>query len=380
MKVLHFSDTHLGYSELDKVNKQGVNLREQDFYDAFRQLIDQAIEQEVDLIIHSGDFFHRPSPTNRALTFALEQLQRLTDRQIPLSVIAGNHETPKTIFTSPILKAFRSLPNIHPMFGQGYEQQTFGDLVVHGLPHINDPKVLADEMDRIAPVDGKFNILMLHTSIGKNYLMEEYGEQLYPPERLELLNQFDYVALGHWHNFQKVDLLQTAWYAGSTERMSETEIGKPKGYCLLEVRKGQPIEPTFHELTTRPWYKLVLKNCCEKSVEQIQGEITEQCQQWDLEGALLSIHFQRIESAQALQLNNRELKEQLPGPIHLNIKRQFEHKGDTEQLLSRKIESLDQLLRDFIHDSFDDDKKANSLTQKALHYFDLFESGEYRNR
>ncbi|MEM9920119.1 MAG: DNA repair exonuclease [Bacteroidota bacterium] len=380
MKILHFSDTHLGYSELDKIGKQGINLREQDFYQTFTHVIDKAIEEKPDVVLHSGDFFHRPSPTNRALTFALEQLHRLAKHQIPISIIAGNHETPKTIFTSPILKAFGSLDNIYPIFGQGYETQTFGELVVHGLPHINDPKVLAQEMDRIAPVAGKFNILMLHTSIGKDYLMEEYGEQLYPPERLELLNQFDYVALGHWHNHQKVSLLQTAWYSGSTERMSETEIGKAKGYCILELKKGEKVTPVFHEVPARPWWRIDLKDCAKKSVEDLQSELKQKCDELDLEGALLSLYFYQIESAQALQLNNRALQESIAGPIHLSIKRQFVSNPEEAQLLSRKTESMDQLMKGFIHSRFEDEKQAETLSAKALHYFSLFESGEYRKK
>lgn len=106
MKIFHFSDTHLGYYNYDKVTEKGVNAREQDFYDAFVFVIKQILERKPDLVIHSGDFFHKPSPTNRAMTFALEQLRILSKANIPIVIIWGNHSTPKTIYTSPILKAF----------------------------------------------------------------------------------------------------------------------------------------------------------------------------------------------------------------------------------------------------------------------------------
>ena len=45
MKLLHFSDTHLGFSEYYKVDPQtGLNQREQDFYDAWDQVIDAIFE------------------------------------------------------------------------------------------------------------------------------------------------------------------------------------------------------------------------------------------------------------------------------------------------------------------------------------------------
>lgn len=76
MKIVHLSDTHLGYSNFDKVNDLGVNFREQDFYDAFERVVSQILEIKPSIVIHSGDFFHRPSPSNRAMTFALEQLKK----------------------------------------------------------------------------------------------------------------------------------------------------------------------------------------------------------------------------------------------------------------------------------------------------------------
>ena len=138
MRILHCSDTHLGYKELDKQTAEGINLREQDMYQAFSAVIDYALVHRPDVVIHSGDFFHRPSPTNRALTVAIEQLKRLSDAGIPFVVIAGNHETPKTIYTSPILRALQSISNVYPIYNQAYEYYAFGELVIHGLPHIND--------------------------------------------------------------------------------------------------------------------------------------------------------------------------------------------------------------------------------------------------
>lgn len=234
MKIIHFSDTHIGFQNYDKVNNAGINTREQDFYDAFQFVINQILEYKPDLVIHTGDFFHRPSPTNRALTFALEQLKKLSFEKIPIVIIAGNHSTPKTIYTSPILRALKTIENVFPIFNQSLESFEFGDLVIHGIPHINDIKVQQEAFGNLKPVLGKINILMLHTSIGKRYLMEEYGEKILTEEYYTLINSFDYVALGHWHNFQKVPILENAWYSGSTERLSENEINSEKGFCLLD--------------------------------------------------------------------------------------------------------------------------------------------------
>ena len=75
MKIVHFSDTHLGFNDLDVINEDNINQREADFYKAFSQVVEQIKEIKPDYIIHTGDLFHRTSPSNRAITFALEQFK-----------------------------------------------------------------------------------------------------------------------------------------------------------------------------------------------------------------------------------------------------------------------------------------------------------------
>jgi DNA repair protein SbcD/Mre11 len=380
LNILHFSDTHLGYSELDRLSPEGINLREQDFYDAFTLVIEEALRRRPDVVIHSGDFFHRPSPANRPMIVALEQLQRLSEANIPIVIIAGNHSTPRTIYTSPILKAFQTIKGVYPIFNQQYEHVKLGDLVVHGLPHINDGKVLLEEMDKIAPLPGKFNILMLHTSIGKEYLMEEYGEQLYPKERLEALNLFDYVALGHWHNFQKVSKLTNGWYCGSTERMSDTEAGKEKGFCMLTLEKGKVCPPEFIPIKTRPWFKIDVADCHQKEISAIEQELSAFAKNNTLTDALLSVYFHDIRMTQSIQLSNRKINEALPGPVQTLVKRKFKDDGVRTEFQQQDFESLEKQLTDFIQQEFPEQGTAATIADKARYYFDRYETGEYKNR
>jgi len=253
------------------------------------------------------------------------------------------------------LKAFQTIEGVYPIFNQQYETIEFGDLAIHGLPHINDEKLLLEEMDKIAPVEGKINMLMLHTSIGKSYIMEEFGEQLFPPERLALLNRFDYVALGHWHNFQKVNKLETAWYCGSTERMSDTEAGKEKGFCLLDIHLGKSIQPVFHPIPARPWLRFDLKNCKDKTVEEIEAELSQLANKQSLDGAIVSVYLHQIQSIQSISLSQRKILEMMNGAIHVIVKRIFAEQVDNKE--RKKI-----------------------LTKKAQAYFHKFESGEYKKR
>ncbi|MFK8103806.1 MAG: exonuclease SbcCD subunit D [Saprospiraceae bacterium] len=377
MKILHFSDTHLGYNELDKVGSNGVNLREQDFYDAFSYVIDQALILRPDLIIHSGDFFHRPSPPNRPKIFALEQLSRLSSAKIPILIIAGNHETPKTIYTSPILRAFNTIDGVWAIHGQAYEQFEFGELVVHGLPHINDDKVQLSEMEKIKPVDGKFNIILLHTSIGKRFIMEEYGEKLYPPERMELLNQFNYVALGHWHNFQKVSKLDAGWYCGSTERMSDTEAGIDKGFCTFELEKDKVVVPDFHVIPTRNWLQLTIENCHEKTVDDIEDLLEDFAKSNPIKDAIVTLQLLKVKSSQSITLTNRKIKTIFQTAIQVLIKRQFSDDVLQNPGIAQKTERLDTLMKDFILTNIEEKSQAAALVEAAQKYINLYETGEW---
>jgi exonuclease SbcD len=370
MIVLHFSDTHLGYSNFDSVNDEGINVREQDFYDAFEYVVNRILEIKPDIVIHSGDFFNKPSPTNRAMTFALEQLKRISIANIPFVVIAGNHSTPKTIYTSPILKAFKTIEGVYPIFNQLYEWVEFKNIVVHGLPHINDLQIQNEEIRKIQIHPNKKNILMLHTSLGKNYLMDEYGEQLFPEEWLDLLKQFDYVALGHWHNFQQVKIFDNAWYSGSTERMSDTEISHDKGYCLLDFSKKDRIVPNFVKIPTRNWYKLEIKQCFEKATDEIIAEIMDFTQTVNIEGSIFNLNFYDIKSEQSLELSNSKIKEFFPSVFSLNIKRKsYQEKSFFHQIESGSFDKLNEILVSFIRSKYSQSDQVEALVDKANYYF-----------
>lgn len=44
MKIVHFSDTHLGFNDLDVINDDNINQREADFYGVFSQVVEQIKE------------------------------------------------------------------------------------------------------------------------------------------------------------------------------------------------------------------------------------------------------------------------------------------------------------------------------------------------
>ncbi|MBV6439118.1 MAG: exonuclease SbcCD subunit D [Haliscomenobacteraceae bacterium CHB4] len=382
MRILHFSDTHLGFQAFDRVNAEGINAREQDVYDAFGRVVERILAEKPDVVIHSGDFFHRPSPSNRALTFGLEQLKRLCDARIPVVIIAGNHETPKTIYNSPILRALRNLDCVYPIFGETWEKFEFDGTVVHGVPHINDNRILYRELERLEPVAGKFNILMLHTSLGKKFLMEEYGEQVFPAEFEAKLADFQYIALGHWHNFQKIDLHPNAWYSGSTERLSDTEIGAEKGFLKLtftkpdrfrkrDERNDTDLSVTFEAIPTRPWLSWEMNRCCELSVAEIEAALEKFISENDTRDAMVSLLFNDIRPEQTLELGNLRLRQLFPDAFQLIFKRKtWSDSAFVRGIEVGQFDSLDKIFADYLRSKYpDDEATAGKLVERAAGYF-----------
>lgn len=371
MKILHFSDTHLGYQAFDRVTEAGINAREQDVYDAFERVVGRILELKPDLVLHSGDFFHRPSPSNRALTFGLEQLRRIGKAGIPTVIIAGNHETPKTIYNAPILRALRTLDHVYPVFGDQWESFEFGKVMVHGIPHINDNRLLLQELERLEARPGKFNILMLHTSLGKRYLMEEYGEQVFPVDFEAKLSDFQYVALGHWHDRQAVALHPNAWYSGSTERFSDTEIGTEKGFLLLELGQDLTSKISFEPIQTRAWLSWERNDCHQVSVGELEAELNQFKSQNQTGEAILSLTFNDIRPEQTLELGNQRLRQIFPEAFQVIPKRKtFSDRTFVKGIDANQFDSLDKVFADYLRSKYPDDEgRAEKLVERARRYF-----------
>ena len=94
--VLHTSDTHLGYRQY------GIVERENDVYDVFGEIIDIALREHVDLVVHSGDFFDSIRPPPQAILTAIRHLRRLREKGIPFIAILCDHDTPKRRVLPPL--------------------------------------------------------------------------------------------------------------------------------------------------------------------------------------------------------------------------------------------------------------------------------------
>jgi DNA repair exonuclease SbcCD nuclease subunit len=365
MRILHFSDTHLGFNDLDVLNEHNINQREADFYDAFAQIVAQIEMMKPDFIIHTGDLFHRSSPSNRAITFALEQFKIIDSLGIPCVMIAGNHSTPRTNLSSPILKIFEGFENIHVAYKQAYEKFEFDEVIFHAFPHMNDETKASEQIElceeNIHPT--KHNIMMLHCSVGAHYLMAEFGEWVYPKEKESLFERMDYVALGHWHGFGKVGKHENVYYAGSTERTSLNDKRNSKGFLVVEL--GETLHVEYHEINIRPikTYEIDCEDY-EKAVESLHVK--------DIKDALVDVKLTNLTPLQSMDISTSDIKKLFEGALHVNIKREFKKSQVTQDLDDVQALSLEEFFIEHIKEE-SQPQEFDRLKDKIQELFSAYE-------
>ncbi|QXJ31519.1 DNA double-strand break repair protein Mre11 [Saccharolobus shibatae] len=246
VQILHISDTHLGKRQYSLAE------REKDIYDVFSQLIDIAIKERVDAVIHSGDLFDVSNPTTNALVIAVKILKKLKDANIPFLSIPGDHDTPKR---KGYLIPHNILTELDLIKILNYDKPyIIKDIEIYGIPHIPtvSKNVLVSTLSSLKPKSSR-SILLLHQGV-KQILPYDGSWQM---ELGSLPKGFGYYALGHLHTRWRLiqDDGSIIAIAGSPDIMREEEIEGyekfGKGAYLIDFSKDLPTLTTINT-TVRP--------------------------------------------------------------------------------------------------------------------------------
>lgn len=315
MKLLHVSDTHIGFANYARLTPDGLNQREQDFFDAFQRAVDVAIERRVDVVLHSGDLFDSVRPTNRAITHVLAQCRRLADARIPLVVISGNHEAPRLRETGAVLRVLEFMPGVHAVYKGQYEKIRIGDLAVHAVPHAADNDALRAELAKALPDESaRWNVATLHAGVMGvgDFRTGEFHEQVV--NQNELPSGMDYVALGHYH--RAVEIAPAVWYAGSTERCTFGEVGETKSVNLVDLAHGAV---TRIALPSRPMVDIPRLACGGMSDADIAPALYSRLALTPLEGAIARLRVEALPAHVYAALDFRRVKELTSAALHFEL-------------------------------------------------------------
>lgn len=202
---------------------------------AFEALVERAIEDEVDFLVIAGDLYDGTWRDYKTGLFFAEQMGRLNQARVPVYVLHGNHDAESQI-TKPL-----SLPDNVSVFGTR-KAQTFRieelNVVLHGQSF--PEKAVLDNLvpDYPTPVEGAFNIGVLHTALGGMGDHANYAPCSLP----ELVAKgYDYWALGHVHQGQMLNERPHVVFPGNLQGRHVREAG-PKGACLVTVEAGEVVE------------------------------------------------------------------------------------------------------------------------------------------
>jgi hypothetical protein len=237
MRIAHLADVHLGFRQYHRLTSNGVNQREADVAQAFRHAIDQVIEAAPEIVIVAGDLFNSVRPSNPAILHSFGLFSRLRGElpDTPVVIVAGNHDTPRSVETGTILKLFEAVPGVH-VVAEAARDLVFEelDLTVSCVPH---QTWLSATPPTLAPRGGTaHHVLATHGEVAgvlpRDAWALEHGGAVVEPSDLHA-DEWDYVALGHYHVAHQVQ--KNAWYSGSLEYVSPN----PWGELIDETREGR---------------------------------------------------------------------------------------------------------------------------------------------
>jgi exonuclease SbcD len=375
MKILHIADTHLGYSAYRKTTDEGINQREIDVYNAFEDFIDYAIETKPDLIIHAGDLFDSVRPNNRAITFAIKQILRLSKQKIPFLVIAGNHEHPKLKETGHIFSVFDHIEHVYPIYNAKHDKRSFifknKKITIQMIPQCEIKKDFNEELKKIkADTSSDYNIFVSHGAVAgiKVFTMNEFNELMIPVKALS--QNFDYVALGHYHTYTK--LANNVFYSGSTERLTFTDSNDKKGFIELEFVNGK-IKHEFIELKIRPMIDFQPIECSNLKLDEIMKKIKEMIKKIDPKDKTFRITLKEIPAHIYRGLDFREIKKLSSEAVHYEIKANVDKQGGLTTTTYSKMDSLANEYKQFIESQ--NLKEKDTLLKLGLNYIEKIESG-----
>jgi DNA repair exonuclease SbcCD nuclease subunit len=273
----------LGYTRYAKLHQEtSRNQREVDVQEAYGRAVDAILERDVDLVVHSGDVFDSVRPATHVIIGFLKQTFRITREDIPYLVAAGNHETPRLRSTTAALE-YANLVNA--ISAHGFEidyEPVEADGVTVGVTLVPHGAVFGT--GAVTPSrDADVNILVTHGMVpGLEARQYEMGEANLQPGMLE--GGFDYIALGHYHEFHKHK--PNAFYAGATERFGFGEVESKPGFAIVEFDGGGLKSVEHVKITARPMLDLEKISARDMDAAGLTKAVHERTSGVDLDGSI----------------------------------------------------------------------------------------------
>ena len=291
MRVLHFSDLHIGVENYGRTDPNtGLSTRLGDFLAALDELVEFALSNQVDLVVLAGDAYkgRDPSQTHQR-EFAI-RLRRLSAAGIPTFLLAGNHDLPAMASRANAVEIFATLdvPNVYvgsrlanhtistpagpvqivavpwPTRGAMLARDEPRGLSIEQIRQATEDRMTAAIMRNVETLDPDTPaILTGHVTVNGATTGTERSMMLGNDHVLNMSAigqpQLEYVALGHIHKHQVLRAAApVVAYSGSLQRVDFSEESDDKGFCVADINpqapQGQRLQDfQFHPIGARPF-------------------------------------------------------------------------------------------------------------------------------
>ena len=265
MKIFHLADLHLGkcihgYSMIE--------MGDQPYW--MEQLLKKADELKPDAVVISGDVYDRAVPSKEAVNLFDDLLTRFSERNIPVLIISGNHDSgTRLAFADKLLcnQGIYLSGEVKKEVKCVTLEDTYGPVHFWMVPYLfpaavnvilnrDDLKDYDSAMRALLeeqPVNWKErNVILSHQFVvagGEKPAMGGSETTVGGIGQIDasVFDGFDYVALGHIHNAQKMGREQIR-YAGSPLSYHFSEAGQKKGLTIVELREKGQLTVSLEEL------------------------------------------------------------------------------------------------------------------------------------
>ena len=273
MKILHFSDVHVGVENYGSIDPgTGLSTRLTDFLRTYDEVVSYALETPVDLVLFCGDAYKSRDPSQTHQREFARRVARISSEGIPVFLVAGNHDMPHVIGRATALEIFQTLDvaNVHiaESIGSHLVQTATGPVQIISVPWIRRSGLLArddargltpdqinealqERLARIIRAEAKKldpavpAVLAGHLTVTGAMTSSEQSMMLGRDHVLlrsdVALPQLDYVALGHIHRHQVLGRDPHVVYSGSLERIDFGEERDEKGFCVVDLDPTRPV-------------------------------------------------------------------------------------------------------------------------------------------
>ena len=286
MKILHCSDIHLGRRPVGGKGEFSTK-RFDDYFAAFDQVIDIAIDNGVQIMVIAGDLFDRKELSPEVLERTENLFKKLQKKEIRVLITEGNHDN--------ITRDKESESWIVYLINKGYlerpgylveeESYSFNPIVIDGIDFygLGYPGGMINEImeslaQHLEEKKGRKNYLIVHTAISGN---DDFLPGTIKKETVDLFNgKVIYIAGGHFHSFNYYPKEKPYFFlSGSPEYWDLAENKQKKGAVIFDT---DLLEYTFHATTPRNFtsitYEIVSVN-----QEEFKEEFREKVEQLEIE-------------------------------------------------------------------------------------------------